>query len=486
MYHVAMDLPTRIDVAVIGGGAAGLSAAQTAAAAGRRTLLVEKGRLGGECTWNGCVPSKALIEAARLRHAIGRAARFGIAAGDVSVDFAAVMRHVRGVVGAIASYEDADHVRRAGIEVVSGRARIIAPTTLEIDGRRLDAARIIVCAGSHPAVPPIPGLEAVPFLTNETLFELTEQPGRLAVVGAGPIGLEMAQAFTRLGTSVTVLDAVETFLSREDPEIAACAHGLLTAEGIRFRLGVDIAGVARDGSSVVLETRSGEGAADRIAVDAVLVATGRRPAVTDLGLEAAGVEVGPGGVAVDAHMRTAVHSIYAAGDVTGIMPFTHAAAYQGRIAAQHALHGRATADHRVVPWITFTDPEIAHVGLTEPEARDRYGDVQVATLPYTAVDRAVIQREVHGLLKVVTRGKPVLGQRGGGEVIGAHIVGPSAGELIHEFALAIQTRAFAGRLAQTIHAYPSMALGVQQVVAQLFPLGRATGGEMRSDLVDSL
>jgi pyruvate/2-oxoglutarate dehydrogenase complex dihydrolipoamide dehydrogenase (E3) component len=485
MYHPTMELPTQVDVAVIGGGAAGLSAAHTAAAAGRRTLLVEAGRLGGECTWNGCVPSKALIEAARLRHDAQRAQRFGIAAADVAVDFPAVMRHVHGVVGAIAGYEDAEHLRRAGIEVAPAHARIVGPTVLDIEGRRVEASRIIVCTGSRPAVPAIPGLDNVPFLTNETLFDLETQPRRLTVLGAGPIGLEIAQAFARLGTAVTVLDVVGTLLPREDPEIAAIARPLLDAEGIRFHLDVEVTEARRNASQVVLMVRR-DASVEGVGADALLVATGRRPNASGFGLEDVGVEVGPTGITVDAHMRTSVRSIYAAGDVVGIMPFTHAAAYEGRIAARHAVHGRGSADHRVIPWITFTDPEIAHVGLTEPEARHQFRDVRVATLPYTAVDRAVIQRQVRGLLKVITRRKPVLGYRGGGEVVGAHIVGPGAGDLIHEFALAMQTRAFAGRLAQTVHAYPSMAMGVQQVAAQLFPLGRAAAGELRQDVDEIL
>lgn len=480
-----MDVPSRVDLAVIGGGAAGLAAAQTAAALGARTLLVEAARLGGECTWNGCVPSKSLIETARLRHDAQRAERFGIRVGEVTVDFPAVMRHVREVVGAIATYEDTEHLRRAGVEVVASRARLVGPTTLDIAGRHVEARRIVVCSGSRPAIPPVPGLDSVAHLTNETLWELNTQPQRLAVLGAGPVGLEMAQAFTRLGSEVTVLDVADEFLPREDPEIAGCARQLLEAEGIRFVLGAEITEVTQVGGGVMLTARLPDGATEKVEADGLLVATGRTPAVAGLGLEEVGVEVRRTGIAVDAHLRTAVRSIYAAGDVTGILPFTHAAAYQARVAARHAVTGRGSADHRVVPWIVFTDPEIAHVGLTEPEARRLHGDIRVARLPYTAVDRAVIHREVRGMLKVVTRRKPVLGHRGGGELVGAHLVGPGAGELVHEFALAMQTRAFAGRLAQTIHAYPAMALGVQQVVAQLFPLGRATAGDLREDLVQT-
>ena len=487
------------DLAVIGAGAAGLAAAQTGVALGKRTVIIERDRLGGECTWNGCVPSKALIEAARLCHDLTAARRFGIGAGPVRVDFPAVMAHVQDVIATIASFEDEDHLQKAGIAVRRGNATITGATTVTVDGEVLGADRIAVCTGSRPAVPPIEGLDKVPHLTNENLFDLSALPRQLIVIGAGPIGLEMAQAFRRLGSDVEVVDVVDTLLPREDPQVASLARQLLEDEGVKFSLGVQVRAVVRAqkeyrvtlssgaaGSHGDESTSAGRQSAERELIgDAVLVATGRRPRVEDLGLETVGVKIERRGVAVDEHCRTSVETIYAAGDVTGLLPFTHAAAYQGRIAASNALGSRSKADYRVVPWVTFTDPEIAHLGLTEPEARKEHGEIEVACLPYTAIDRAVIQRQVRGLIKVIAKGKPVIGTRfGGGEIVGAHIVGPNASDLIHEFADIMQTRSFTGRLAQTIHAYPTMSLGVQQAVAQLFPLGRATSGDLRESLAE--
>jgi pyruvate/2-oxoglutarate dehydrogenase complex dihydrolipoamide dehydrogenase (E3) component len=470
------------EVAVIGGGTAGLGAAQVTAAAGHRVLLVEAGRLGGECTWNGCVPSKSLIEAARHAHAIARAESFGIRAGEVAVDFPRVMARVHETIERIARYEDASHLAAAGVTVRSGRATLAGPSDLRVDGEPVAARRVILCTGSRPAIPPVPGLDQVPYLTNETVFDLTTRPRHLLVIGAGPIGLELAQAFRRLGSEVSVVDVVDSLLPREDPDIARIAGDLLADEGVRIRLGVTVEAAEFEGGTHRLRLRR---EAEQLILegDALLVATGRRPNVEGLGLEAARVRVERRGIAVDERMRTSTLGILAAGDVTGILPFTHAASYQGRIAAATAIGQRRRADYRVVPWVTFTDPEIAHLGLTEPEARRQHGDdITVARLPYTAVDRAVIQGEVRGLIKVITHGRPVLGNLGGGEVLGAHLIGPGAGDLVHEFAVAMQARAFAGRLAQTIHAYPTMALGVQQAAAQLFPQGRATAGDLREEL----
>jgi pyruvate/2-oxoglutarate dehydrogenase complex dihydrolipoamide dehydrogenase (E3) component len=471
----------RVDVAVVGGGTAGLSAAQAAAAEGRRVLLVEASRLGGECTWTGCVPSKALIEAARIRHLIGRSAPFGIRAQPADVDFSAVMAHVRRSIDAIARYEDAAHLAPAGITVRHGRARVLPGPALEVDGERIAAGRFVICTGSRPAVPPIPGLADLPFLTNETLFDLREQPPRLLLVGAGSVGLEMAQAFARLGTRVEVLDVLDRILPAEDPDIARRAQQLLDGDGIHLLLGARISSVRLQGSTYRVEVALA-GSTRSVEADALLVAAGRRPNTDDLGLTTAGVRVTPAGIAVDDRLRTTAPGVFAAGDVTGILPFTHVAAYQGRIAGRNATGGRDRARYRVVPWVTFTDPEIAHVGLTEPEARSRHRDVRTALLPYSAVDRAVIRREPRGLIKLVTGRKPLLGHVGGGELLGAHLIGPGAGELIHECAVLMQTRAFAGRLAQAIHAYPTMSLGVQQAAAHLFATGRATAGELREDL----
>lgn len=473
------------DLAVIGGGTAGLTAAQVAARARKRVLLISEGPLGGECTWNGCVPSKALIEAAAVHHAAATADMFGIRVGALSVDFPAVMDHVHHVIDQIARYEDAAHLEAAGVVVRRGRAVFIDARTVLVGEEQFSATRVIVCTGSRPDVPSIEGIGGVPYLTNETVFDLRAQPRHMLVLGAGAVGLELAQAFARLGTEIDVADVASTFLPREDPDLAGVLRGLLEADGVRLHLGAQPVKVERSADGVALTLRDADD--ERVLRgDALLIATGRRANVAGLGLEAIGVQVEQRGIVVDSHLRTSVAGIFAAGDVTGTMPFTHIAAYQGRIAAGNTLGKRQrTASYRVVPTVIFTEPELAHVGLTEPEARRAHGDsVHVVTLPFSAVDRAVIARRPRGLIKVITAGKPVLGHRGGGSILGAHIVGPGAGELIHEFVIGMQVHAFTGRLAQAIHAYPSMSVGVQQAVARMFDAGRATVGELREELAE--
>lgn len=471
------------DVAVLGAGTAGITAAEIARTHGKRVVLIEQSRIGGECTWNGCVPSKALIRAARMRHDIGRAAEFGLRVDGVEVDFPAVMASVHEAIASIARFEDATHMEARGITVRRGHAQLASPDTIALNGEHIRAARIILCTGSRPAIPPIEGLDDVHYLTNETIFELTRLPKHLVILGAGAIGLELGQAFRRLGSAVTVIDVEQELLPREDVDIAACARKLLEGEGIRFELGADVNRISARGDMIALEAATGGG--QRVVEgDALLVAIGRRPNTENLGLEAVGVEVGKQGVVVNAKLGTTVEGIYAAGDVTGLYPFTHVAAYQARIAAINAAGKGASADYRVVPWVIFTDPEIGHLGLTESEAREKHGnDLHVVTLPYTAIDRAIIERRAHGLIKVIVGKKPVIGfALGEGEVIGAHLIGPLAGELLHEFVVSMQARTFSGRLAQAIHAYPTMSVGVQQAAGLLFPAGRATI-DLREDLV---
>jgi pyruvate/2-oxoglutarate dehydrogenase complex dihydrolipoamide dehydrogenase (E3) component len=390
---------------------------------------------------------------------------------------------VHGVINDIARYEDESHLEAAGVVVRRGRAAFVDAHTLAVGDDRFSAEHFVVSTGSRPAIPAIDGLDGVPYLTNETIFELREQPRRLLVLGAGAVGLELAQAFARLGTDVEVIDVEEVFLPREDPEIATVMRDILESEGLRLHLGVQPVRIAHADGGVELTVR--DGAYERLlAGDQILVATGRRANTEGLGLETIGVRVGERGIVVDAHLRTSVRGIFAAGDVTGTLPFTHVAAYQGRLAANNAFERQQAASYRVIPWVIFTDPEIAHVGLTEPEARRVHGDgVRVVTLPFTAVDRAVIARRTRGLIKVVTGGRPVIGHAGGGTILGAHIAGPGAGELIHEFVVGMQVHAFSGRLAQAVHAYPSMSVGVQQAVARLFEGGRAAAGELREDLL---
>ena len=471
------------DVAVLGGGTAGITAAEIAQMNDKRVVLIEQARIGGECTWNGCVPSKALIQAARLRHDIERAAEFGLRVGGVQVDFPAVMTSVHETIGAIAQFEDAAHMEARGIAVRTGHARLAAKNTVLVNGDRIRAERIILCTGSRPSLPPIDGLNDVPYLTNENLFELRRLPRHLLVLGAGATGLEMGQAFRRLGSEVTVIETQPNLLPQEDADIAAYARGLLEREGMRFVLGAQVERVSMDGENIVMQAVV-DGERRTVQGDTLLVATGRRPNTENLGLETVGVTVGKQGIVVNEKLETTVEGIYAAGDVTGLYPFTHAVAYQGRIAANNATGKGGKANYRVVPWVIFTEPEIAHVGLTEAEARKRHGDeIHVVALPYTAIDRAVIERQPQGLIKVIVGKKPLIGYAlGEGEVVGAHLIGPLAGELVHEFAVSMQARTFSGRLAQALHAYPTMAMGVQEAVALLFPTGRATI-DLREDLV---
>ena len=471
------------DVAVLGGGTAGITAAEIAQANGKRVVLIEEARIGGECTWDGCVPSKALIQAARLRHDIGRAADFGLQVGEVQVDFPAVMASVHEAIATIAQFEDAGRMEARGIAVRKGHARLAARHTLTVNGDQIHAERIILCTGSRPSIPPIDGLNDVLYFTNENLFELTRLPQHLLVLGAGATGLEMGQAFRRLGSDVTMIEVERNLLLREDADIAAYAQGLLEREGIRFMLGAQVERVTSSDSTISLDCVV-DGGQGTVEGDVLLVAAGRRPNTENLGLEAVGVKVEKHGVVVNEKLETTAQGIYAAGDVTGLYPFTHVAAYQARIAANNASGKGGRADYRVVPWVIFTEPEIAHVGLTEAEARERHGnDVHVVTLPYTAIDRAVIERQPRGLIKVIVGKKPLIGYAlGEGEVIGAHLVGPLAGELLHEFVVSMQARTFSGRLAQALHAYPAMSMGVQQAVGLLFPTGRATV-ELRENII---
>ncbi len=465
----------KFDVAVLGAGTAGLTAAEIAQSSGKRVVLIEQARIGGECTWDGCVPSKALIRAARLRHDIARAADFGLRVDGVQVDFPAVMASVREAIGAIARYEDVAHMEARGISVRSGSARLSAGKTIIVNGERIQADRIILCTGSRPSIPSIPGLSDVQYLTNQNLFALERFPNRLLVLGAGAIGLEMGQAFQRLGSQVAIIDMEKHLLPREDADIAVCLRDVLEREGIRFLLGAQVQRVSSLNDRIVMETVV-DGRHMTVEGDMLLVATGRRPNTENLDLPAVAIEVEKRGIVVNEKMETTAEGIYAAGDVTGLYPFTHVAAYQARVAAGNAIGTRGTADYRVVPWVIFTDPEIAHVGLTEEEARGQHGDnIHIVTLPFTAIDRAVIERQTQGLIKVIVGKKPVIGYTlGGGEVLGAHLVGPLAGELVHEFVVSMQARTFSGRLAQAIHAYPTMSMGVQQVMGLLFPSGRAT------------
>lgn len=442
------------DLVVVGGGAAGLVAAREARRRGASTALVQWGPIGGDCTFTGCVPSKALL---------GAAAR--------GASFADAMRSVRTAVARIAATEDAAALAAEGIDAIDGRARFIDRRTIDVEGRRVRARHFVVATGARAVVPPIPGLAELDPLTNETIFELAAAPASLAVIGGGPIGCELAQAFARLGVAVTLVEASARILPGEEPEASAVITGALTADGVSVRAGCTVVRVERraDGGAA-LHTDPGE----PLVVHRVLLAVGRAPAGAGLGLEELGVEIdGRGAIVVADTMATAVPGIWAAGDVVGRAQFTHAAGRMGWVAATNALWKPARLrglrfDDRVLPRAVFTSPEVGRVGLTEAEAAQRHPGSKVAHLPLSHVDRAVAVGAERGFIRLVAAPRRGLGHLGGGRLVGATMVAPTGGDLIHEAALTMQAGLFVGRLAQTTHAYPTWAAAVQQTALQFF------------------
>lgn len=435
------------DLLVIGGGAAGMAAARTAVRLERSVLLVQDGPVGGDCTFTGCVPSKTLIESAHDR-----------------VPFEQAMHAVRSTVARIAATETADVLRAEGVQVLEGRARLTAPSTADVDGRIVTARRCVIATGAEPLVPPVPGLPASAYLTSETVWQLTQAPESLVVLGGGAIGCELAQAFARFGVRVTLLEAGDRLLSKEEPEASAVIAEVLAREGIDVRLRAAVTAVERGPGSAV-RVRLDDGAI--IEAEKLLVAVGRRPLTDGLGLDAAGVARNSRGfIEVDDRLRTNVEGTYAVGDVTGQLQFTHAADEMGRTAALNALRPPLRLRFRTeaIPWVTFTAPEVARVGMTEQEAAAVGG--RVAYLPMTAVDRAVTAGRTDGFIKLVAGPRRLTGHLAGGRLLGATIVAERAGEMIHEVALAIRTGMFTGRLAQTVHAYPTWSTGVRSAAAQ--------------------
>ncbi|WP_420633357.1 dihydrolipoyl dehydrogenase family protein [Candidatus Palauibacter sp.] len=453
-----------LDIVAIGGGTAGLVTAAGSAGLGASVALVERERLGGDCLWTGCVPSKALISSARLASHFRDAAAFGLSAHQPEVDGAELLASVRDVRAQIEPHDDPERFRAMGVDVVEGSARFVSPREVDVAGRRLRARRFVIATGSRAAVPPIPGLEEAGYFTHAEAFDRDSIPGSLAVVGGGPIGVELAQAFRRLGCDVTVVELLDRLMVREEPELADLLTGRLREEGIRIRAGRIVTRVDRVGDRrrVAISppggpTRGGAGAeAETFEVDEVLVAAGRAPNTEDLGLVEAGVETSKGWVSVDSKLRTSRKHIFAAGDVTGGFLFTHVADHEARTVVQNALFPvRANIDYRVIPWCTYTEPELAHVGLTETEARDRHGSgVSAHVYDLENLDRAITERAAMGRVKIVV-GK-------GGAILGGHILAPGAGTMIAEVALAMKAGVKLGTLASLVHPYPTMSEGVKR------------------------
>jgi pyruvate/2-oxoglutarate dehydrogenase complex dihydrolipoamide dehydrogenase (E3) component len=437
------------DLCVIGAGAAGLSVAAVAAQLGVKTALIERGRMGGECLNTGCVPSKALLAAARAAHEARTAGRFGLDLAAPRVDFAAVNRHVHEVIAAIAPHDSAERFAGFGVEVIRGEARFLGPRLVMADGRRIRARRIVIATGSEPAVPALPGLDSVPYFTNETIFDNAELPGHLLIVGAGPVGLELAQAHRRLGAAVTVIEVARA-LPKDDPELAGALLRALADEGIAIHQEARITAVAPDGAGIALEIAE-NGRPSRIAGSHLLLAAGRKPRLAALDLDRAGVAHGPDGIRVDRRLRTTARGVHAIGDIVAGGPrFTHVGAYHAGIVIRNALFRLpARVDYRALPWVTFTDPELAQVGMGEAEARRRWGDdLRVTRLSFADNDRAQAERATAGMAKIVSRRN--------GRILGATILGRQAGDLAHLWVLAIEQHLRLKDIAAMLAPYPTL------------------------------
>lgn len=438
---------------VIGGGSAGLVAAYIGSAVKAKVALVEKHKMGGDCLNTGCVPSKALIRSAKMLAYARRAKAFGFEKAAVDYDFGTVMARVQKVVEKVAPHDSVERYTKLGVEVFEGEARITSPFTIEVDGRELTTRNIIVATGARPFVPPIPGLDQVDYLTSDTVWSLRDLPPRLVILGGGPIGSELTQTFARLGSRVTQVEMMDRILGREDADVSEMVSVRFEAEGVRVLTGHKAKAVRSEGGRKVLLCEGPSGEVE-IEFDAILVALGRAANSKGFGLEALGVELNPNGtVAADGLLQTNFPNIYASGDVAGPYQFTHTAAHQSWYAAVNALFGRFKtfkADYRVIPWATFTDPEVARVGLNQAEAEEKGIPHEVTTYGIDDLDRAIADSEDHGLVRVLT--KP-----GSDKILGVTIVGAHAGDLISEFVLAMKHNLGLNKILGTIHIYPTLA-----------------------------
>lgn len=452
------------DVTVIGGGSGGLVAARLAAALGAKTLLIDKERLGGDCLHYGCVPSKSLIHVARVVHQVRNAARLGLSITEPEVDVGKISDSIQGIIKQVAVNEEQ---LIAGVHVQFGRVEFQSASTLILNGAMVKSRNTIIATGSHPTIPQIEGLAETGYLTNEGAFNLNQLPDSQIIVGGGPIGVEFAQAFTRLGTKVVLIQGPERLLPKEDPEVSATIAGALQAEGVEVITGARLIRARRQGARKVVIVRCGEQELEREAGE-LLLALGRSPNVEGLNLEAAGIVYDRKGIKVNSYLQTSAHNVLAIGDVIGGYLFTHVAAQQAGTAVRNALVplAKKRMDYRVVPWCTFTDPEAARIGLTLNDAQQQYQRVREIKLPYEQIDRAQAESAPAGFLKLVLAGKK-------DEIVGAHIVGAQAGELLGEIALAMRQRLGLNAIQATMRPYPTMSTGLQQAAFEAYLQGNA-------------
>jgi pyruvate/2-oxoglutarate dehydrogenase complex dihydrolipoamide dehydrogenase (E3) component len=435
------------DICIIGAGSAGLSVAAGASQLGADTVLIEANKMGGDCLNYGCVPSKSLLAAAHAAENIRQASRFGIASGEPRVDFRAVHDHVQGVIAAIAPHDSVERFEGLGARVILAAARFTGPREVVAGDFRIRARRFVIATGSSPVRPPIPGLDRVPYHTNETIFDLVERPRHLLIVGGGPVGCELAQAFRRLGAAVSLVE-MAGLLAKDDPELVALLRRQLEREGVALHERAKVTGVEPASAGVALLTER-EGRPQRLEGSHLLLAVGRRANLAELGLDAAGIAHGNAGITVDRGLRTSNRRVYAIGDAAGGLQFTHVAGYHAGIVIRSALFRLpARVDYRAVPRVTYTDPELAQVGLSEQEAEAAGQTVQVLRWPLAENDRAQAERTTEGLVKVVA------GKRG--RVLGAAILAPHAGELIQPWILAVANGLKLSAVANMIAPYPTL------------------------------
>lgn len=455
------------DAVVVGGGAAGLTAAGIAANFGAKTMLIEKDRLGGDCTWTGCVPSKTLLKAGKVAQNIRKAGDYGLVDGNPEINFSKLIAHVHDVRQDI--YEDADRpeiFENMGIEVVKGSAKFIDDHRVKItmaDGsiRHTSSRYFFICTGSSAMVPPIEGIESVDYLTNESLFETDELPQELLIIGAGPVGTEMAQAFNRLESKVTVVDMADRILTNDDSELADMLQQKLQSEGIEFVLEAEVSQIWSDNDRINIQLEV-EGQEKSLSGTDLLVATGRRANVSSLGLESAGIKYSEKGIEVDNKCQTNVSHIYACGDVTGDYQFTHMSEHTAKVAATNALlKYPMKVDDKHLPWCTYTDPELGHVGATEEQLKQQDISYETYRFPFDKIDRALTESEGEGLIKIFAK-------KWSGKILGATVLGENAGEMISEYAVAMKNGISLRNLADTIHPYPTYGLGARRAADQWY------------------
>jgi len=451
------------DLVVIGGGSAGLTAVSMAARLGARSLLVDRESFGGDCLHYGCVPSKSLIASARMAQRMRHAEKYGLDSVDLTVDLPRIMTRIDSIRDEIGSHETPEEIRKLGVDVALGGAKFIDESTLEIDNEyRVTAEKIVIATGSHAVAPQIPGLAESGFIDHVDLFGLRERPARLAVIGGGAIGTEMGQALSRLGSDVTIIQRAARLLPREDPEISAVLQDAFAGEGINILLSANPVRVTRDGSDKEIVVGQ-DGATHAIRCDEILVAVGRRPVIAALNVDAAGIKTNARGIIVDDRLRTNKSHIFAVGDCNGGPQFTHWAEYEARIATRNALYrGSSKRSMQTLPWVTFTDPEVARVGMTFDEARNASNDERIHehVFPYSRLDRAVCESDTVGMIKVVVDKSD--------RILGAHIIGPGAGEALTEWVLAIEHRLPLSKIGSAIHVYPTLSRINRRVADEAF------------------